>query len=42
MEVSRREMEAGILPDADADTYMKVTLPYLVVLSLDYSLSCQR
>ncbi|EOY11745.1 Pleiotropic drug resistance 9 [Theobroma cacao] len=23
MEVSRREMEAGILPDADADTYMK-------------------
>lgn len=25
MEVSRREKEAGIFPDPDIDTYMKVT-----------------
>lgn len=28
IEVSRREKEAGIVPDPDIDTYMKVTIKF--------------
>ena len=36
-EVSRREKQAGIMPEPDIDTYMKVNIPFLFFLFfLDY------
>lgn len=36
-EVSRREKQAGIIPEPDIDTYMKVSMPFLFLLFfLDY------
>ena len=34
MEVSRREKEAGIVPDPDIDTYMKVFYILAYILSI--------
>ena len=33
VEVSKREKEAGVVPDPDIDTYMKVTVAFPVFIS---------
>lgn len=33
-EVTRREKEAGIMPDPDIDTYMKVRIPMSIIFSI--------